>query len=72
MKRARSLTGAQACSQHVPRARFAVHADLSISLLASERLEPDSKYSDLIGTQLPEVDCLDPNHYVSNRAEICK
>ena len=36
----------------------------------SKRLEPASKYSDLIGT-MSAFNCLYVGHYLSDRAEIC-
>ena len=37
----------------------------------SKRLEPDSKYNDLIGT-MSAFNCLYLGHYMSDRAEICQ
>ena len=37
----------------------------------SKHLEPDSKYSDLIGT-MSAFNCLYLGHYFSDRAEICQ
>ena len=50
MRRVRSLSNVQARAQHVPRARFVAHANLSFLLLASDEI--DRLYSQV---QLPII-----------------